>query len=157
MMKMAPSVATLPICTSFAHDSVNSRPSSSDHAINVALKRQTDTLVDGVQEYEKAQTHPVELRPKAEHALVSTRPTKCVLLTLNLFSFSVGGWRIVMSILSKGCDVPFAGVWDSAGVEVGAAAANAAGTLSCGLNFGCGGSIRQIRSERTGKTQARRW
>jgi hypothetical protein len=54
------------------------------------------------------------------------------------------------------CDAPFAGVWEATGVEVGAAA-NAAGTLSCGLNFGCGGSIRQIRSEGTGKAQAQRW
>ncbi len=84
------------------------------------------------------------LRLKAAHALVRTRPTKCVLLTLNLFSFSVGGWRIVISILSKGCvdcDGAFAGVWAGAGEAEAGAAANWAGTLSCGLNFGCGGSI----------------
>ena len=56
----------------------------------------------------------------------------------------------MISILSKDCVVALAGVWDCAVVEVGAAA-NVAGTLSCGLNFGCGGSIRQRRSEGTGK------
>jgi hypothetical protein len=53
MMKMAPPVATLPIGTSFAHGSVISRPSSSDHAIKVALERQADRLADREQEYEK--------------------------------------------------------------------------------------------------------
>lgn len=99
--------------------------------------------------------HPVGLRPKAEHAVVRTRPTRCVLLTLNGYSILVGGWQIVISIVTKSC-VDCDGVWDSAEVEVGAAA-NVAGTLSCGRNFGCGGSILQIKSEGTRKAPARRW
>ena len=138
-MNMAPSVATLPIDESFAHGDVISKPSSSVHAISVALARQKNVSAGG-EERRKGKPYPVGFRLKAEHALVRTRPTKCVLFTLNLFSFSVGGWRIVISIFSKGCtDAVFTGVWDGAEVEAGAGA-NWTGTLSCGLNFGCGGS-----------------
>ena len=67
-------------------------------------------------------THPFGLSPKATHALERTRPTVCVALTLNLFSFSVGGCRIVIRILSLGS------------VEAGAGAV-ARSTLNWGLNF----------------------
>ena len=52
-MKMAPSVATLPIGTSFAHGDVNSRPSPSDHAISVALARQKEPSGGGKEGNEK--------------------------------------------------------------------------------------------------------
>lgn len=90
MMKMAPSVATLPIDTSFEHGSVISKPSSSDHAISVALGRQTDPLVDVEQKYEKrnapggAQT---ESRTRAgEHSADQVRALNFELI------FLLGGW-----------------------------------------------------------------
>jgi hypothetical protein len=77
MMKIAPSVATVPIGTSFAHGDVNSRPSSSAHASSVALARHNDPSAGGEKKHEKkGKTHPAELKPKAEHALVRTRPTR---------------------------------------------------------------------------------
>ena len=53
MAKMAPSVATLPIDTSFAHGDIISRPSSSVHVISLALAREKDLLAGGEQEYEE--------------------------------------------------------------------------------------------------------
>jgi hypothetical protein len=47
MMNMAPSVATLPIVESFAHGDVISKPSSSIHAISVALACQKNPSAGG--------------------------------------------------------------------------------------------------------------
>ena len=69
-------------------------------------------------------TYPFALSPKATHALVRTRPTVCVALTLNLFSFSVGGCRITINNLS----VRGAG----AGARAGAIS-----SLCWGLGFDC--------------------
>jgi hypothetical protein len=131
MTNNAPSAATLPIDTSFSHRYDISRPSSSVHSINDALVMNGKCQpMDDRGNTPNDQTYPLALSPKAIQALVRTRPTVCVALTLNLFSFSVGGCRIVISNLSPG----------------GAGAGTRAGdtsSLSWGLNFdGVAGSVR---------------
>lgn len=52
-MKIAPSVATVPIGTSFEHGDVSSRPSSSAHASSVALARHKNPSAGGETEAAK--------------------------------------------------------------------------------------------------------